>query len=188
MNGPLPALSDEQLAAVAARAGFAGEALVTMIAIALAESGGDPDNIGDETITTSTWGPSVGLAQIRSLRAHFGRGLVRDADRLDEADFNMRSAYAISSGGTNWRPWSAWTSGKYRGFLERARAAAAGGGGARGLIPIPLPGGGTIGIGPDVGEALEGALAGLARIALVGIAVAGGAALVVAGGWRAVTR
>lgn len=126
MNGPQPPLSDAQLAQGLRQAGFAGEALLTMFAVIVGESGADPDNVGDEALVTSKWGPSIGLAQIRSLWADRGTGRTRDPDRLTDPAFNLRAAWEISSGGSNFGPWSVFTSGAYRSHLERAWRAVAG--------------------------------------------------------------
>lgn len=189
-NGPAPALEDRQLAAYVRQAGFPTSSLVTMVAIILGESGGDPDNVGDEDLVDGKWGPSIGLGQVRSLRAETGTGGPRDATRLTDPAFNLRSALEISGGGTNFKPWSAFTSGRYRQYLARAWAAVAGAPqtptGARtpmpadlqGLAGIDLPGGGL------VDKAVEPFLEGLRRITLVGVILAGGVALVAAGGWK----
>jgi hypothetical protein len=93
-------------------------------AIALAESGGDPSIHGDTTITDGTWGDSIGLWQVRSIWAQNGTGQTRDASRLEDPFFNAKSMCAISSGGTNWRPWSMWLNGGYEAYLPEARQAA----------------------------------------------------------------
>lgn len=98
--------------------------VATFTAIVLAESGGDPSIHGDTTITDGTWGDSIGLAQIRSIWAQEGTGQARDASRLEDPVFNIRSACEISSGGTNWRPWSMWLNGGYEAYLPEARQAA----------------------------------------------------------------
>ncbi|HJW61778.1 MAG TPA: hypothetical protein VJ931_19265, partial [Actinomycetota bacterium] len=190
MNGPQPALSDLQIAAHARKAGFVGEGLATIIAVVLAESGGDPDNVGDESLTTSIWGPSIGLGQVRCLWAERGTGRSRDCNRLPDPAFNMKSAYAISSGGTSFKPWTQFVNGEYRSFLARARAAIAGtplsagagggGGGGVQLLGGGIPGGGLV---ESVTEPLR---KGMARIVLVGILVAGGVVFVAAGAWKAV--
>lgn len=190
----MPTIPDSQIAAYARTAGFEGADLVTMVAIALGESSGRTAVLGDEDLTTSKWGPSIGLTQVRCLWADRGTGRSRDCDRLADPKFNLRSAYEISSGGDNFRPWSVFTSGKYRAFLGRAWKAVAGaGGGGGGALPSgiepdigprglvgDIPGGGVL---EDVAEPL---LAGARRIVLVGILLAGGVALVAAGGWRTV--
>lgn len=184
-NGPLPPLSDLQIAASARRKGFTGQGLLTIIAVSLAESGGDPDNVGDESLQDAKWGPSVGLTQVRCLRNQIGTGQTRDCSRLADADFNMGSAYAISAGGTNFKPWSMFTNGQYKAFLDRARAAVAGmSTGANPASPDSLVGGIFPG-GGLVEKVTDPLLRGFARIALVGVFVAGGVALVAAGGWQA---
>lgn len=118
-------ISDAEAAQFFAQAGFSGEALVTMLATAIGESGLDPDVMGDTTITTSKWGPSAGLAQIRSLREQTGTGGWRDISHLTDPSFNARAAWSISNGGTNFTPWTVYKTGKWKSNLDRARAAVA---------------------------------------------------------------
>ena len=66
-----------------------------------------------------------GLWQIRSLVADAGTGRERDGTRLYDPTFNARAAWTISSGGTNWRPWTVYATGAYRTHLEDARRAIA---------------------------------------------------------------
>jgi len=107
------------------QAGFRGQALITMVAVAVGESGLNPGARGDTSITNRTWGPSIGLAQIRSLNAQSGTGQTRDATRLADPAFNAAAAFEISGGGRNFRPWTVFTSGKYRNHLGQAQAAVA---------------------------------------------------------------
>lgn len=82
-------------------------ALITAVAIAMAESrGGDPNAVGDVGLQDSKWGPSIGLWQIRSLKAESGKGTIRDATRLKDPAYNAKSMYAISNGGTRWGDWT----------------------------------------------------------------------------------
>lgn len=92
-------------------------------AVAMAESHGIPDAQGDTSIQDQTWGPSVGLWQIRSLRAEWGTGRTRDGSRLTDPNFNAKSMITISGGGQNWGPWSAYTNGAYRSHLAMTDAA-----------------------------------------------------------------
>lgn len=119
----MPTLSIEQVARVALDSGWSGEKAAIATAIAMAESGGRTDARGDTTITTSKWGPSIGLWQIRSLNAQRGTGGERDEIANLDPRTNGRHAFAISGSGTNWRPWSVYTSGAYRTHLARARLA-----------------------------------------------------------------
>ena len=76
-------------------------------AIAKAESGGNPSAIGDA-------GNSIGLWQIDTLyHSQYSKS------DLTDPNFNAQAAFAISSGGTNWRPWStAWEDAKRQiGYL-----------------------------------------------------------------------
>jgi hypothetical protein len=99
------------------------EKLVVATAISLAESGGRPDAEGDTTITDATWGPSIGLFQIRTQWAQEGSGRARDASLLRDPVFNARAMCEISGGGENWRPWSVWLHGTYRDRLAEAEEA-----------------------------------------------------------------
>lgn len=118
-------MSAVDVARVYAQAGFTGEALVNMVAISRGESGWDAGAQGDTSITDGTWGPSIGLSQIRSLNDQSGTGGWRDATRLSDPLFNARAAYAISNGGTNFGPWTVWNEGIYKKYLGEAQAAVA---------------------------------------------------------------
>lgn len=103
------------------------EAAIIATAIAWAESGLDPEAVGDESLIDDTWGPSIGLWQIRSLRADTGTGRPRDRTRLTDPEFNARAMAAISNNGTYWGPWSVFTNGRYLKHLDAVRAAVEGG-------------------------------------------------------------
>lgn len=130
-------LSDADVAAVVLGAGFTGDAAVKAVAIALGESGGNTEARGDINITTTTWGPSIGLFQIRSLNAQRGTGGQRDEIANLDRNTNARNAFAISASGTNFRAWSVFTSGRYLGYLPRASRAVGAPGtvGGSGVIP-----------------------------------------------------
>lgn len=132
----MPTLSIEQVARVALNSGWSGEAAAIATAIAMAESGGRTDARGDTTITTGTWGPSIGLWQIRSLNAQRGSGGQRDELANTDPNVNGRHAFQISNSGSNWRPWSVYSSGAYRAHLGRARIAV-------GAPAADVPGGGA---------------------------------------------
>ncbi len=112
-----------EVARLARDAGFTGEALVTAVAVAKGESGLNPKARGDTTITDATWGPSMGLMQIRSFNKEKGTGGTRDElANLDPAT-NMRAAFTVSGGGKNFRPWTIYKNGAYKNHLAEARAA-----------------------------------------------------------------
>lgn len=112
-------LTDAQIAQAAVTAGVVGSknAIATATAIAIAESGGDPQahNPGNATDKED----SYGLWQINIL-AHPNYNKVR----LYDPNYNAQAMYAISSGGVNWNPWGTYTSGKYKQFMSRGQAAA----------------------------------------------------------------
>jgi hypothetical protein len=121
-------LTDQQIAQFAAGAGFTGPDLDTAIAVALAESGGNSSNIGDVNLQNATFGPSVGLWQIRSVNPGYGNAFDQ-AHRNQQANMdpatNAANAYAIQQH-YGWNQWSTYTGGQYRQYLDRARAAHSG--------------------------------------------------------------
>src|SRR5207244_1797916 len=117
------------VAEVAYRAGFRGDALVTIVAIAGAESGYRTDDVGDVGLEDAVWGPSVGLTQVRSLKAEKGKGTDRDELALYDPLHNLTAAYHISGGGAHFTPWSTYTSGAYRKFVDAATTTASSAGG-----------------------------------------------------------
>lgn len=132
---PQAMLSSSDVARYAYAAGFRGEALVIAVAVAFAESGGKSDAIGDWSLQDSTWGPSLGLWQVRSVKAVSGTGQARDGSRLSDPLFNAQSAYQISSGGTNFGPWTTFNNGAFQRYINDARAAVSGLGVDIGALP-----------------------------------------------------
>jgi hypothetical protein len=112
-------LSPAQIYSLAVGAGLSPAAATTATAVALAESGGRTDAMGDVALEDATWGPSVGLWQIRSLKAQQGTGGPRDATRLTDPTFNAASMAQISGTGGNFKPWTTFSKGTYKQFLEQ---------------------------------------------------------------------
>ena len=182
-------------------AGLSKSAAVTATAIAIEETNLDPGAVGDTALVTSKWGPSIGLWQIRSLRAETGTGRPRDASRLKDPTFNARAMVAISNGGTNWTPWSVYNSGAYKRHEIVIRSLAENRGptapkprrdAPATATPVfdvdPFPGGSGIpGYGDDaLGKLLPESLGiDLEKALYVGTAVALGVVLIAIGAWRA---
>lgn len=106
-----------QLVALAQRYGFPDPRLAA--AVAMAESGGDASAVHDtsaQTVFLPGTGPetSVGLWQVNVL-AHPQYGV----QQLTDPDANAAAAYAVSSGGADWTPWSTYTSGDYLRYYDR---------------------------------------------------------------------
>lgn len=101
------ALSFDQIRDVWIRNGGDPNKANTAAAIALAESGGNPDAISkpnrDGTIDRGLW-------QINSIH-----GALRSTTNLDA---NAKAAVAISGNGADWNPWTVFTSGAYRKYLN----------------------------------------------------------------------
>lgn len=110
-------LTPAQIGQYAAAAGFHGVGLRNAIAVALAESGGDPRAVGHNSDRYHS--RDRGLWQIND---HW------HPEVSDAAAFNPASAAAaafkISSGGTSWRAWSTWNNGAAAAQFGRAQLAA----------------------------------------------------------------
>lgn len=129
--------------------GFRGKALHTAFAVALAESGGRADAVGDKNLVTDKWGPSYGAFQIRSLNNWKKyNDPYRDASRLKNGSFNLDAAFKKSNGGNSWKGWSTFTSGGFTKYLDDASKAASAAGFGKG-------GGDTEGTGSTAGMALS---------------------------------
>lgn len=152
-------------------------------AIAMAESGLDTNAVGDTGLQTSTWGPSIGLWQIRSLKADSGTGRARDATRLSDPAFNAKAMQEISAGGTNWGPWSVFTSGKYRDYLKEVVKGNLGELSDAGVVDAVGPGDVLSAVNPFDGWSADLSAVGL-KVAVTGAALA----LVVLGVARSVSR
>jgi len=106
-------------------AGFSRASAIIMVAIGLGESGGNDTALGDVGLQDSTWGPSVGLYQVRTVKGQTGSGSDRDlAALMGDPDRQALAALDISSKGTDFTPWTVFTSGKYQEYLSQAQAAA----------------------------------------------------------------
>jgi len=113
-GGLMGNLSPQQISQYASNAGFAGEDLITAVAIALAESSGNPGAVGDLDITK---GGSVGLWQI-NLRWH----PEYTADSLKDPQVNANAAFAVySAAGDSFTPWSTYKTGAYLAHMSQAQ-------------------------------------------------------------------
>lgn len=111
-------LSVMQIWQLAAAAGFSGDDLETAVAIALAESKGDPNAHGDTTLGTKTG--SFGLWQIYS-DAHPEYG--PDFTQLFDPQTNANAAYAIyEKAGRSFHPWSTFNNGAYAQFVPTVQS------------------------------------------------------------------
>jgi lysozyme-like protein len=134
------AITDVQIANCAKAAGFSGSDLPIAIAIALAESGGNPT----ATHKNNNGSTDYGLFQINSIHSD----LLGQNNWSDPAA-NARMAYSIFvQSNKTFNPWSTYKSGSYLRFLVRSRKAApnASGNVPSGTLEIPAtdnPGAGT---------------------------------------------
>lgn len=117
-------LSRTSVALLAYQAGLRNvSAMANAVAVADAESGLDPAKVGDVGRQTATWGPSVGLWQIRTLKAETGKGTTRDVDKLTgDPAAQARAMAEISHGGRDWSAWTVTTMANPTGFLRYTAA------------------------------------------------------------------
>jgi hypothetical protein len=106
-------LSADEIARVAAAAGFGKDekTLATAVAVALAESSG-------RTSAVSPTGCCHGLWQINVEVHPYTKVQMQDPAQ------NAAAAWKISNGGTNWKPWSAYTNGMYLLHMPKGTASA----------------------------------------------------------------
>lgn len=128
-------LSPNEIAYVAAFAGFTGDDLVNAVAVCLAESGGDTDVIARSAnlLTNGEVNPNAGnrdhgLWQI-SNRWHQRNGdgtpgkLLLVGAQWRNPYVNARLAKQIYDAAKGWTPWSVWGSGSYKTYLPDAKIA-----------------------------------------------------------------
>lgn len=168
--------SAQELYLAALAAGFTPSTAQVMAEIELAESGGNPTALGDVSLEDSTWGPSYGVAQIRTLKHDTGSGSNRDISHLSTGlAAQSAAAYDISGHGANFSPWTTFRTGAYRQFAGTVGTAAgapvsAGGAGATpagAVLPVAASGG-------IIGQAIAGAR----ELALEAVLVAAGLGLI----------
>ncbi|MET0235456.1 MAG: transglycosylase SLT domain-containing protein [Kibdelosporangium sp.] len=115
-------LSAEEIARYARDAGFSGQGLTIAVAVALAESAGDP-----RAHNSDPPDDSYGLWQINMLGAlgpeRRRQHDLRSNDELFDPAVNAKAANVISGDGKSWTPWSTYTNGAYKKFLGKARRA-----------------------------------------------------------------
>lgn len=109
-------LSPVQITQYAYNAGFRGQALINMVAIAMAESGGNTlaNNPNDP------FGGSFGLVQINGAHFHPGGTSLSCAYSPSCA---MQYAFMLSGSGHNFQPWGTWTNGSAGALLQKAAQA-----------------------------------------------------------------
>lgn len=108
-------LSRDQIGTLAKNAGFTGNDINIAVAVALAESGGDPNSHN-----TTPPDDSYGLWQINMYsglgaprRKQFG--ITNNAQLFDPAT-NAKAAHIVFTG-SGWHAWTTYTSNKYKDFL-----------------------------------------------------------------------
>lgn len=138
-------LTAAQIATVAFRHGARGRALATAVAVALAESEGNP--LAHNPIPPDN---SYGLWQINMIgnlgpqrRRQFG---LHDNSQLFDPETNAAAARSLSGGWRNFTPWSTYGNGAYlTHWVTASHAAQRIGGGHLATVPAVPAGGGAAG-------------------------------------------
>jgi len=112
-------MSIDDIIVLAENAGFEGNDLATAVAVALAESSGNPNAHGDIGIGQG----SFGLWQINSYyHPEFGP----DFTTLYDPQTNANAAYSVySAAGNSFSPWSTFKSGSYQSYMSSVLASIA---------------------------------------------------------------
>lgn len=158
------ALSREEIATLARDAGFTGANIDVAVAVALAESGGNPyAHNGD----SSTGDDSYGLWQINMIgsmgpdrRKRFN--LSSNADLYDP-ETNARVAHSLWKS-NGWSPWTTYTSGKYKKYMTNSVISASSSNGESSINPV-------VSIGDSINRFGENFLKGFASVGAVIVAV-----------------
>lgn len=149
-------LPDKDIAGVALNAGFSGGALTTAVAIALAESSGNPRA---HNTNAATGDNSYGLWQINMIgamgparRKQFG---IASNDDLFDPSTNARAAMMLYKARGGFGDWSTYNRGTYLRFVSRAAQAVRDNGGR---AVVTGKGGGTDPNNPLIPDPIEGPL------------------------------
>lgn len=111
----MPTLSANQIAGYAKNAGVSGQNIAIATAIALAESGGNPQATSP---VNSNGTVDKGLWQINSVHT----ALISGHDVYDPAQ-NAAMMFSLSNGGTKWTAWSTYKNGAYLRYMAQASGA-----------------------------------------------------------------
>jgi hypothetical protein len=115
-------LTLEAIRTLAASVGFPDPDLAA--AVAMAESQGDPCANGDPK-NPSDCGQSYTSTSFGLWQIHVPAHRQYDPQLLKTPSYNAQAAFAVSLRGTDWRPWTQFTNGKYRQFYTPAAPATA---------------------------------------------------------------
>jgi hypothetical protein len=126
----LPANADQSLISTLQAAGFSGQSLSTAYGIVKAESGGratafNPNGM-DESYgifqinmeNNDPRNPNMGTKRNAAYLKKYGNIGYKGPQSLFDPNINAKIAYDMSKGGTNFKPWTTYTSGKYMNALD----------------------------------------------------------------------
>jgi lysozyme-like protein len=156
-------LSREEIATVARNAGFSGDDLNIAVAVALAESSGDPTrhNATPPDNSYGLWQINMLGAMGPARRTKYG---LKSNDELYSPSTNARVAYAIFKE-SGWKPWTTYTRGTYKQYMT--------GDDSNGATPETAPAGANPinGIGDAINAFGATIFKGFANIAGIAVAI-----------------
>lgn len=129
---------DPQLVQTLQNAGFSGASLNTAYGIVKAESGGranayNPVGLDDSyglfqinMENNDPSNPNMGMRRNKEYLKKYASIGYKGPESLLDPNINARIAYDISKGGTNFNPWSTYTSGKYLNYTDGSASITAG--------------------------------------------------------------
>jgi hypothetical protein len=114
-------LSPAQIAQYAAAAGFTGNDLATAVAIAIAESGGDPSKYNKEPQDVpgrfGRTSPNDGLGSYGLWQIYLAAHPEFAGENLNDPQVNANAAFATYAIANGFHPWSTYTDGTYGMYL-----------------------------------------------------------------------
>lgn len=114
-------VSDLRIAQAAQKAGFPVGEIATAVAVALAESDGDPNqtHLNDDVHRSTDYG-------LWQINGYWWRDLFVHYTPWSDPDVNAQMALQVfNDSGRTWTPWNTYMGPRYFRFLDRGRAAAA---------------------------------------------------------------
>jgi hypothetical protein len=121
-------LSYEYVYSLARSVGLTKSQATIATAVAAAESGLNPNNIGDQTLakygSRGLWQIFTGAHSASELGLGSGGWTSALVKKLEDPKNNAHAMYLISNKGTNWHPWSTFQHDSHLKFMSKATAAA----------------------------------------------------------------
>lgn len=117
----MPTISDLRIAQAAQKAGFPIAEIPVAVAVAIPESGGNPEAIHQNADVHRSI--DYGIWQING---YWWKDLLNKYKPWSDVDMNAKMTFEVfTAAGNRWTDWSTYNNGSHLKFLERGRAASA---------------------------------------------------------------